>query len=155
MKLNYCLLLLTCCNVVWAAASNYTVSINHHNFQLEVSSTDAERARGLMYRRSLESQHGMIFYFAKGESSNMWMKNTYIPLDMLFVNPQKKIECIIHNTKPRSLKILSCPGDIMAVIEINGGEAEKLKIKEGALVSNLPSTVLHLYNEPDNFPQLK
>ena len=108
-----------------------------------------------MYRRYLEPQHGMVFFFAKGESSDMWMKNTYIPLDMIFVNPQKTIACIIHNTKPRSLKILSCPGNIMAVIEINGGESEKLHIKEGELVSNLPTTALHLYNEPDSFPQLK
>jgi uncharacterized membrane protein (UPF0127 family) len=124
----------------------HTISINHHKFMLETSSTDAERRKGLMYRRSLKPQHGMLFFFSKGEKTSMWMKNTYIPLDMLFISPEKIIVCIIHNTKPHSLKLLSCPAEVMAVIEINAGETQKYAIHEGMTVTNLPQTILHLYN---------
>jgi uncharacterized membrane protein (UPF0127 family) len=131
------------------------ISIRGHTFNMEISSTDAERSKGLMYRKYLAPLHGMLFFFSKGEEVTMWMKNTYIPLDMIFVDPQRTIACIARNTKPRSQKLLSCGNNIMAVIEINAGESEKFNIQEGDTVTDLPTTVLHLYNETDNFPRLK
>jgi uncharacterized membrane protein (UPF0127 family) len=122
----------------WGVESQFhTVRIHHHEFKLEVSSTDAQRRQGLMYRQSLAPQQGMLFFFSDGEKISMWMKNTYIPLDMLFVQPDGKIACIIKDTKPRSLKFLTCNAKVMAVIELNAGDAEKFHINEGDMVNNL------------------
>lgn len=115
------------------AMNSLNLSINHHLFYLEVPENGAEYSQGLMYRHSLPSRHGMIFLFnAKDENRpKMWMKNTYIALDMLFIDSQYKIVCILTHTKPLSLQPLGCDAPAIAVIELNAGEVDRFHIVKG------------------------
>ena len=115
------------------SADFQSISIGTQKFKLEVATTPKELDKGLMYRRKLQPKTGMIFFFetTDRESISMWMKHTYIPLDMLFINSSGNISCIHKNTIPHSLKYLTCEGSTMAVIEINAGEAEKYHILVG------------------------
>lgn len=105
--------------------------INEHAFELEVPVSTPEYNQGLMYRKRLQERTGMIFLFSpkKGNTPLMWMKNTYISLDMLFIGLDNRIACIIENTKPLSLSFLSCDRPVLAVIEINAGEVKKYNLK--------------------------
>ena len=105
-----------------------------HLFTVELASTPASRARGLMYRRTLKEGTGMLFDFVKNQQVTMWMKNTYVSLDMLFINSEGRIINIARNTIPHSLKHISSDGPVQAVLEIAGGHAEKLKIKAGDFI---------------------
>ncbi|MBT3790400.1 MAG: DUF192 domain-containing protein [Alphaproteobacteria bacterium] len=105
-----------------------------HSFTVELASTPASRARGLMYRRTLNEGTGMLFDFVKNQHVTMWMKNTYVSLDMLFINSEGRIINIARNTIPHSLKHISSDGPVQAVLEIAGGHAEKLKIKAGDFI---------------------
>ncbi|MBA2649521.1 MAG: DUF192 domain-containing protein [Legionella sp.] len=109
------------------------VKINQQSFTLKKSNTQRELIQGLMYTKHLPSRRGMIFFFdsKNAHQVRMWMKNTLIPLDMLFIGPNHKIKCIFEQSKPNSLEVLSCPARIRAVIEINGGEAQKYHIVPG------------------------
>ena len=86
-----------------------------------------------MYRQHLPERTGMIFAVDPSDAHNisMWMKNTFIPLDMLFIDPNYRISCNIRNTKPKSLKDITCPSPTIAVIEINAGEANKYHLAKG------------------------
>jgi uncharacterized membrane protein (UPF0127 family) len=107
-----------------------------HKFLVEVMRTDAQRERGLMFRRSLAADHGMLFAFATEEPVMMWMKNTYIPLDMIFMNKAGAVVSIIANTTPLSEHILSSGGPVFAVVEVNAGTAAKIGLKVGDKVQN-------------------
>ena len=87
-----------------------------------------------MFRRTLQPDHGMLFIFDREQEVLMWMKNTYIPLDMLFIDSRGHVVCLIANAKPESLEILSCDKPAKAVLEINGGEAQRRGIKVGDVV---------------------
>jgi uncharacterized membrane protein (UPF0127 family) len=104
-------------------------------FQVEVARTPAEQAKGLMYRTSLAPDAGMIFLFDPPEYASFWMKNTYIPLDMLFIRTDGTIARIAANTTPRSLEPVSAGELVGTVLEIAGGRAAELGIREGDRVS--------------------
>lgn len=105
-----------------------------HSFQVELALTDSQRARGLMYRKELEQEHGMLFIF-KGEGRrSFWMRNTYIPLDIIYVRADGSIVNIIANATPLSEEPRPSTGPARAVLEIQGGLAEKLGIKPGDIV---------------------
>ena len=106
-----------------------------HLFHVEVARTPAEQQRGLMYRKSLAPDGGMIFFFDAPERAIFWMKNTYIPLDMLFIRADGSIARIAANTTPFSLEPVDAGEDVTAVIEIAGGRAAAVGIHEGDLVS--------------------
>ena len=90
-----------------------------------------QRAYGLMNLKKLPQNHAMLFIFYKEKIINMWMKNTYIPLDMIFIDKNNKIIKIVKNTKPHSLKNISSGQKATKILEINANLSEKLNIKIG------------------------
>ncbi len=102
-----------------------------HDFTVEIMRTPEERSKGLMHRRQLDAKHGMLFDFGGAVIARMWMKNTYIPLDMLFIRENGAIANIAADTVPHSLDVLSSEGDVHYVLEINAGLTKRLGIKAG------------------------
>jgi uncharacterized membrane protein (UPF0127 family) len=100
-------------------------------FHVEVARNDADRAQGLMFRRSMPADRGMLFDFGRVEPVAMWMQNTYIPLDMLFVRPDGTIARIAANTEPLSTRTIPSGEPVLAVLELNAGTAARLGIKAG------------------------
>ena len=105
-------------------------------FQVEVMRTMEERARGLMFRRYLPRDRGMLFDFAVEAPVAMWMKDTFIPLDMLFIRKDGKISQIADNTEPHSTRTIPSNEPVYSVLEINGGAASALGIKAGDKVAH-------------------
>ena len=104
-------------------------------FQVELADEPRERATGLMYRRVLPKGEGMLFDFGAEEPASMWMANTYIPLDMLFIKADGTIESIGERTTPMSRRSVASKGDVRYVLEINGGLSDELGIKPGDRVT--------------------
>lgn len=102
-----------------------------HEFTVEVASTAEQLTQGLMFRRHMAPDAGMIFDFHETKPISMWMKNTLIPLDMIFVDQRGVITGIAERAIPQSLEIISSPGPVRAVIEVNGGLAQSTGIKAG------------------------
>lgn len=105
-------------------------------FTVEIADTDALRARGLMFRQRLPADRGMLFDFGQPRPVSMWMKNTYIPLDMLFIRSDGTIAYIAENTVPQSLDIIGITEPVLAVLELAGGSAKRLGIRAGDKVSH-------------------
>lgn len=106
-----------------------------HRFNVEVARTDAEQDRGLMFRTSLPGDGGMIFPFKKPRIGSFWMKNTLIPLDMIFIRADGSIDRIAENTIPESLEPVVSGGEVSAVLELAGGTAARLGLDEDAKVT--------------------
>jgi uncharacterized membrane protein (UPF0127 family) len=102
-----------------------------HKFTIELAITGPEREQGLMFRRSLAPDAGMLFDMDSPTNITMWMKNTFIPLDMLFLDPGGRIVDIHERAVPQSTDIISTRAPARYVIELNGGTAERLGIKIG------------------------
>jgi uncharacterized membrane protein (UPF0127 family) len=102
-----------------------------HDFTVEVAQTPEEQAQGLMFRRSLGPKAGMLFPFNPARPASFWMKNTLIPLDLIFIGGDGRIERIGANAVPQSLEPVSSKGPVVAVLEIAGGRAAELGLKEG------------------------
>jgi len=105
-----------------------------HRFDVWIADDDAHRARGLMFVKQLAADAGMLFIYDHPQQIAMWMKNTKIPLDMLFVAPDGRVARIAANTEPESLKIIESGAPVLGVIELNAGTAAKLHIQVGARV---------------------
>ncbi len=103
-----------------------------HQFEVEVAATDEARTRGLMYRQSLAPDRGMLFDYGRPTNISMWMKNTFMPLDMLFVDKRGVILKISTDTVPGSLKSIRAKQLACAVLEVPGGTAARI----GAVVGN-------------------
>ena len=101
------------------------------SFQVEIAATPEKRERGLMYRRELPPDHGMLFIFPAEKVNSFWMKNTPIPLDMIFISRERKIVGIVHETLPFSLDGRSVTGPSQYVLEINGGLSRRYGFKSG------------------------
>lgn len=106
------------------------------HFSVEVMRTDAEREKGLMFRRFLPADRGMLFDFKSEQPVMMWMKNTYLPLDMIFIRRDGTISHIAENAEPLSERIIPSGGPAFAVLEVNAGTARKLGIAPGDKVVN-------------------
>jgi len=106
------------------------------SFQVEVARNDADRAQGLMFRRSMAPDRGMLFDFGRVEPVSMWMQNTYLSLDMLFIRPNGSIARIAANTEPLSTRTIPSGEPVLAVLELNAGTAAKLGIKPGDRVEH-------------------
>jgi uncharacterized protein len=106
-----------------------------HAFTVEVVDTEDARARGLMYRRELPEGRGMLFDFKSEQPVSFWMKNTYIPLDMIFIRADGRILSIAENTEPLSERPVPSGGPVLGVLEVIGGTAKKLGIAPGDRVS--------------------
>ncbi len=102
-----------------------------HRFQVELALRGEQRAQGLMYRRRLAEDAGMLFIYDKEWPVSMWMKNTLIPLDMLFIAGDGRIVKIVERTVPHSLETISSGRAVAAVLEVNGGTAARLGIRPG------------------------
>jgi uncharacterized membrane protein (UPF0127 family) len=105
-----------------------------HRFTVEIADTPQTRAQGLMFRKSLPADAGMLFDFERPQRVAFWMKNTLIPLDMLFVDARGRILGVHADAAPLSLASIESPAPVRAVIEIAGGTAARLGIKPGARV---------------------
>lgn len=105
-------------------------------FAVEVAKTEQERATGLMYRKELAEGRGMLFDFSPEQQVSMWMKNTFIPLDMIFIRSDGRILRIAENTEPHSEKIISSGGLAKGVLEVIGGTAKKYGIAPGDRVAH-------------------
>lgn len=104
------------------------------SFQVEIAGTPEKREVGLMYRRELPSGHGMLFIFPAEKINSFWMKNTPIPLDMIFISRERKIVGIVHETVPFSLDGRSVSVPSQYVLEINGGLSHRYGFKAGDVV---------------------
>ena len=107
-----------------------------HVFAVELAVTDEERARGLMYRRSVPESYGMLFDFKRDQEVTMWMRNTYVSLDMIFIQSDGRIRRIAENTETESDKIIPSGGPVRAVLEVMAGTARKLGIEPGDRVAS-------------------
>lgn len=109
------------------------VCFREHCYDVEVANTPEERAEGLMYRTEMPTKLGMLFIFDNLASHNFWMKNTLIPLDIIWLDENKKVVGINHDTQPCEEE--TCPSygpeeSSLYVLELNSGEAEKIGLKE-------------------------
>ena len=102
-----------------------------HKFTVEIATTPGQMQQGLMFRPSLPPDSGMLFDYGHPVPAMMWMKNTLIPLDMLFVDAQGRVVNIHERAVPGSLDTISAAGPVRATIELNGGTAARLGIKPG------------------------
>lgn len=102
-----------------------------HRFEVEVAKTTAEQQRGLMFRNNLPANGGMLFVFQREWQASVWMKNTLIPLDILFIAADGRIVRIVRDAMPRSKTIISADRPVKGVLEINGGLTRKLRIETG------------------------
>jgi uncharacterized protein len=102
-----------------------------HEFVVEVARTPEQQERGLMFRQSLGDNQGMIFPYDPPQVASFWMKNTLIPLDMIFIRPDHTIARVADNTVPLSLEPVSAGESVAAVLEIRGGRAAELGVKAG------------------------
>jgi len=107
-----------------------------HVFSVELVENDADRAKGLMYRKELPEGRGMLFDFHREQDVSFWMQNTYIPLDMLFIRADGRILSIAENTEPLSTRMIPSRGPVRAVLEVIGGSARKFGIAPGDRVAH-------------------
>jgi uncharacterized membrane protein (UPF0127 family) len=106
-------------------------SSGKHPFVVEVMRTGPQRERGLMFRRFLPDDRGMLFDFKSEQPLMMWMKNTYLPLDMIFISRSGKVVGIAQNTEPLSERIISSGAPASAVLEVNAGTVIKIGLGIG------------------------
>ena len=105
-------------------------------FSVEVATTDEEKQTGLMYRKELADGKGMLFDFNPEQEVSMWMQNTYISLDMIFIRADGRILRIAENTETLSTKIIASHGLARAVLEVPAGTAQKYGIRPGDRVGH-------------------
>jgi uncharacterized protein len=111
-------------------------------FLVELAVSPAQRSQGLMFRERLEEDRGMLFDFGRPQRASMWMRNTYVPLDMLFIDEEGQITQIAANTEPLSDAVIASREPVRAVLELRGGVSAKLGIEPG-------DRVIHpLFTEP-------
>src|ERR1700682_5841027 len=105
-------------------------------FSVEMATTEQEKETGLMYRKELSDGKGMLFDFSPEQQVSMWMKNTYISLDMIFIRADGRILRIAENTEPLSTRIIASGGLAKGVLEVIGGTARKYGIQPGDRVAH-------------------
>ena len=134
-----CLLPLLLLSSACASGKTPWVELGGERFAVEVADDDAERARGLMFRDALAPGHGMLFIHDREEPQAYWMKNTKIPLDILYFDDDRKLVAQQRDVPTCSLgdACPSYPSDAPAryVLELNAGQAEKLKLQDGAVLT--------------------
>jgi uncharacterized membrane protein (UPF0127 family) len=112
----------------------------HLWFDVAIANTEDRSEQGLMFVRSMPGDQGMLFPEAQPRVMSMWMKNTLIPLDMLFIDTKGRIACLLERVPPLTLDIRTCSTPVKAVLELNGGEAERRGIRVADLASySLPA----------------
>ncbi|MCK1637338.1 DUF192 domain-containing protein [Bradyrhizobium sp. 157] len=136
----FAVVLILCANPAARAASVQPLEIATKSgvrvFLVEMATTEEEKTQGLMYRKELPDGKGMLFDFSPEQQISMWMKNTYVPLDMIFIRADGRILRIAENTEPLSTKIVSSGGPARAVLEVIAGTAQKYGIQPGDRVAH-------------------
>src|SRR5581483_5058852 len=107
-----------------------------HTIDVEITETAQEKAQGLMFRTRLADSNGMLFFYDHPQEITMWMRNTYIPLDMVFIRADGVVHRIEARTEPLSEDIIASRGDVVACLELAGGAAERLGLKPGDRVEH-------------------
>jgi uncharacterized membrane protein (UPF0127 family) len=107
-----------------------------HTFQIERAITLDQQARGMMFRETMDPDSGMLFEFAEPKIATIWMKNTPLPLDILFVRSNGKILKIEHMAQPYKLRSASSEAIVAAVLELQGGRSKELGIMPGDLIQH-------------------
>ena len=107
-----------------------------HVIDVEIADTPQEKAQGLMFRTHLDDNSGMLFAYDTPQEITMWMRNTYIPLDMVFIRADGTVHRIEARTEPLSEDIIASRGDVTACLELAGGAAERLGLKPGDRVEH-------------------
>ncbi len=105
-----------------------------HTFRVWVADNETRRARGLMFVKQMDADAGMLFIYPRPQRIAMWMKNTILPLDMLFVAADGRVIKVAANTTPQSLETIESDGLALGVVEISAGIAAKLNIRAGSQV---------------------
>jgi uncharacterized membrane protein (UPF0127 family) len=111
-------------------------STGEHVFKVEVMRTDEQRARGLMFRRHMPADRGMLFDFKTEQRVMMWMRNTYIPLDMVFITKTGIVINVAEDTEPLSERTISSAAPAFSVLEVNAGVARRIGLKAGDQVKH-------------------
>lgn len=114
-----------------ALLSIRTTTGNVHQFNVWIADRESRQEQGLMFVRKLEDHRGMLFVYSADRQLSMWMKNTLIPLDMLFIRADGTVSHIAARTTPQSLDIIAAPQPVRAVLELDGGSTERLGIRPG------------------------
>jgi uncharacterized membrane protein (UPF0127 family) len=104
-------------------------------FRAELADTPEERTRGLMFRTQMGDDEGMLFLFPTPRQNSFWMRNTLIPLDMIFIREDRTILGIVENAEPKTETSRAVPGPSQFVLEINGGLSRKLGLEAGQTVT--------------------
>jgi uncharacterized membrane protein (UPF0127 family) len=105
-----------------------------HHFDVWIADSSARREQGLMFVKTLADEAGMLFIYPAPQPIAMWMKNTFIPLDMLFIRANGRVARVTANTTPHSLATVESGENVLAVLELKAGTAAKLNIRAGAVV---------------------
>ena len=115
-------------------ALTLATSTGEHKFNVEIATTRDQHSRGLMFRRSMDPHQGMLFIYSETQYVSMWMRNTYIPLDMVFIRADGKVHRVEASTEPLSERIIESGDKVRAVLEVIGGTAARLNLKPGDMV---------------------
>lgn len=107
-----------------------------HSFTVELALTNGQRATGLMHREQMDENAGMLFRFDRVQPVMMWMKNTLIPLDMIFIRPDGTVADIHYNAIPHSEKVIRSSEPVLYVLEVNGGIAQKIGLRRDDMVKH-------------------
>lgn len=102
-----------------------------HRYTVEVAATAREQEVGLMFRRAMPRRHGMIFPMFPARPASFWMRNTYLPLDIVFIAPGNEVLTVAANAQPLSESLIDSGGPVVAVLELNAGEAARIGLKPG------------------------
>jgi uncharacterized membrane protein (UPF0127 family) len=102
-----------------------------HVINVEIAETAEEKTIGLMFRTSLADDAGMLFPYSPPQEATMWMRNTYIPLDMIFIRADGIVHRIERQTEPFSERIIASQGEVAAVLELKAGSADRLGLRPG------------------------
>jgi hypothetical protein len=107
-----------------------------HRIDIEVAESDREKAYGLMFRQSLGENEGMLFPYPTAHEITMWMRNTFISLDMIFIRADGIVHRVETDTEPHSERIIGSKGDVTGVLEMKAGSARRLGLKPGDRVEH-------------------
>ena len=139
---NGCLILLlvitaVCIGQTQFKSGSLTINTKYDNLYYRVEVADNQRLKsiGLMYRSSLPANQGMLLLNEKPQQLNIWMKNTFIPLDIIYIDTNGYIVRIVENAQPESTKVMPSDGRVRAVLELNAGQVQKRDIAIGDRVT--------------------
>lgn len=113
-----------------------STSSGQYEFEIEVAESEADKAMGLMFRQTLGRRAGMLFAYERPFEITMWMKNTYISLDMIFIRQDGLVHRIAKGTEPFSEAVVASQGDVSAVLEVAAGVADEIGLKAGDKVEH-------------------